>query len=80
MDQRIENKDNVKLRFFEDNVHKRERKGDSNRLFTHKEMKEINRKNYKKCPEVQAKLSERREQQLRDANKLIVSLFTKVIN
>lgn len=40
-------------------------------------MKEINRKNYKKIPEVKEKLNKRKEQQIKDANKLIVSLFTK---
>ncbi|KAJ3642812.1 hypothetical protein Zmor_025565 [Zophobas morio] len=48
------------------------------RLFSGKEMKEITKRNYKKCPEVQQKLNDNRERQLRQANRLMADTFNRV--
>lgn len=42
-------------------------------------MREINKRNYKKLPEVQQKIHKHREQRLKNADKLMVSVFAKVI-
>lgn len=51
---------------------------DKYKLFTGREMKEINRRNYKKLPEVQQKLVKQRQNRLRRADKLISSIFARV--
>lgn len=48
------------------------------RMFTSKEMKKITAKNYKKLPEVQQKLIDNREKQLKVANRLLADIFNKV--
>lgn len=48
------------------------------RMFTSKEMKGITAKNYKKLPEVQKKLEENRNKQIKKANKMLSDIFNKV--
>ncbi|GJQ75653.1 hypothetical protein Trydic_g17729 [Trypoxylus dichotomus] len=47
------------------------------RMFTSKEMKEITAKNYKKLPEVQKKLEENRNAQIKKANKILSDVFNR---
>ncbi|EFA09903.1 serine-rich adhesin for platelets isoform X2 [Tribolium castaneum] len=47
------------------------------RLFSAKEMKDINKRNYKKLPEVQQKLSDNREKKLRQASRLMADTFNR---
>lgn len=48
------------------------------KLFSEKEMKEITKRNYKKLPEVQQKLTDDKYRRLRTADKFIVDTFAKV--
>lgn len=48
-------------------------------MFTTKEMKEITAKHYKKLPEVQKKLVDNKERQIKLANRLLADMFNKVL-
>ncbi|KAB0794979.1 hypothetical protein PPYR_11818 [Photinus pyralis] len=48
------------------------------RPFSSREMKQLTAKNYKKCPEVQQKLVDVRERQIKKANKLIYDVFNQI--
>lgn len=47
-------------------------------MFSSKEMKKITANNYKKLPEVQKKLEENRNQQIKRANKILSDMFNRV--
>lgn len=47
------------------------------RPFSSREIKQLTAKNYKKCPEVQQKLVDVRDQQIKKANKLIYDVFNQ---
>ncbi|KAJ8942755.1 hypothetical protein NQ314_009966 [Rhamnusium bicolor] len=64
-------KEEVKLRFFEDNIHNKQK------LFTEKEMKEITKRNYRKLPEIRERVNNMKEQKLRSADKFIADIFTR---
>lgn len=51
---------------------------DEKKLFTTKEMKAITAKHYKKLPEVQQKLHDNKEKQIKFANRLLADIFNKV--
>lgn len=48
------------------------------KLFTSKEMKAITAKHYKNLPEVQQKLVDNKERQIKLANRLLADMFNKV--
>lgn len=48
-------------------------------MFTTKEMKQLTAKHYKKLPEVQQKLIDNREKQLKFANRILADIFNKVV-
>lgn len=47
-------------------------------MFTTKEMKQITAKHYKKLPEVQQKLIDNKDKQIKFANRLLADMFNKV--
>lgn len=71
------NKDDLKLKFMEQNVKNNQLKCE--RLFSEKEMREITRRNYKKLPEVQQKLIDQRLQKLRNADKFMADMMKRKI-
>ncbi|XP_057664522.1 uncharacterized protein LOC130898932 isoform X2 [Diorhabda carinulata] len=80
MNNRIErelNKDDLKLKFLEKNAQNNKLKRE--KLFSEKEMRDITRRNYKKLPEVQQKLIDKRVQKLRNADKFMADMLKKKI-
>jgi HD superfamily phosphohydrolase len=47
------------------------------RLFSSKEMKDITKRNYSRCPEVQKKIVDNHERQLKVANRLMADTFNQ---
>ncbi|XP_044271125.1 uncharacterized protein LOC123015457 isoform X2 [Tribolium madens] len=73
--QREQMSDNNKLTFLK--KCQEESAKNPKRLFSAKEMKDINKRNYKKLPEVQQKLLDNREKKLRQASRLMADTFNR---
>ncbi|VEN39645.1 unnamed protein product [Callosobruchus maculatus] len=75
---RIKNKDEIKLRFFEENMNTTD-PNIKTRLFSEREMKEITKRNYKKLPEVQLRAVHNKELKLKTADRFIKDMLAKKI-
>ncbi|KAH1009626.1 hypothetical protein HUJ04_001955 [Dendroctonus ponderosae] len=74
---REQQKDDVKLHVLQNNKKATDQR--NFQLFTEREMKDINKKNFKKLPEVREKLINQRETRLRSADRLISNIFAKKV-
>nr|CAI5817671.1 unnamed protein product [Callosobruchus analis] len=75
---RIKNKDEIKLRFFEENMNTTDH-NIKTRLFSEREMKEITKRNYKKLPEVKQRALHSKELKLQTADRFIKNMLAKKI-
>ncbi|CAG9829569.1 unnamed protein product [Diabrotica balteata] len=71
------NKDEQKLKFLEENANNNRLK--RQKLFTEQEMREITKRNYKKLPEVQQKLTNQRKEKLRSADRFMADTLNRKI-
>uniref|UniRef100_A0A6P7F4Q4 Uncharacterized protein LOC114326479 isoform X2 n=1 Tax=Diabrotica virgifera virgifera TaxID=50390 RepID=A0A6P7F4Q4_DIAVI len=71
------NKDDQKLKFLEENANNNRLK--RQKLFTEQEMREITKRNYKKLPEVQQKLTNQRKEKLRSADRFMADTLNRKI-